>query len=246
MTQQITRPVPEHASHPVSHLPARAAPLPRATPAHVEPCRTAVLTRDELVRRGLLDVLGTYPEIELVPGDQRPESLRRLAEGSQVDLVVLDLPSAEDGSAGIAEVRAVKLANPGLTVVLLARELQDDDVLSAVSGGVDALVSRSSPVEDLLAVMRQVIAGEPALDRHFCSAVVRALRREHTVHGASLTAREREVLSLVALGQRNSVVARTLFISESTVKFHLRNITDKLGATNRAEVVSIALRLGLG
>lgn len=229
MTHQITRPRPEHAPGP---------PTPRA-------CRTAVLARDELVCRGLLDVLGSCPGLELVLGDHRPEALRSLAETRQADVVVLDLAGAEECAAGIAEVRAVKRTNPQLIVVLLARELSDGDVLAAAGSGVDALVSHSSPVEDLLAVVHQVLTGEPALDRHFGSALVRALRTQNEVHGASLTVREREVLGLVALGQRNNVVARTLFISESTVKFHLRNITDKLGATNRAEVVSMAVRLGL-
>lgn len=223
-------------------LPA-ALPVPRAGSGGAR--RTAVLVGDELVRRGLLAVLGAEATLQVLPEPWCPADLRRVAAAGLADVVVLDLTSAGDSGAAILEIRAVKRDQPELRVLLLAHDLSDDDVMSAVCGGVDALVSRRSPVEDLVAVVDQVLAGEPTLDRHFASAVVRALRCQATTRGSTLSSREREVLGLVALGQRNGDVARNLYISESTVKFHLRNITDKLGASSRAEVVSLAVRLGL-
>lgn len=235
-------------------FPGHGRPRPRLLPAtarsatteiHGPLRRTVVLARDELVRRGLLDVLSNEPALRLLIEYGDPKMLHTTAAQSLADLAVVDLATTEECTTGIAEVTAVKSEHPDLAIVLLARDLTDDDLLAAVYAGVNGLVSRSSPVEDLVAVLEVIGRGESALDPHFTSALMRALRSQSEVDHAALTSREREVLRLVSRGHRNGAVARELFISESTVKFHLRNITDKLGAASRAEVVSIAVRLGL-
>ena len=234
---------PAPTAHPLCQPTSSAARLgQRQTP---RPVRTAVLARDEIVQRGLIQLLAGEPSIRVVAHHSDFASLESMLEDQLVDMVVLDLEGDSDDPLGVEDARSLKRLHPRLKIVVLAGGLSDEDVLGAVCGGVDAVVSRSSPGDDLLAVFRQAARGEPALDRRFTAAMVRALRAQGRTSSAALTAREREVVALVALGQRNSAIARSLFITESTVKFHLRNLMEKLGTSSRAELVSIALRLGL-
>ena len=94
-------------------------------------------------------------------------------------------------------------------------------------------------------VVDVVAAGECAMDASSTAAVLRAVRSETENAALVLTAREQEVLALVAAGLPNKTIASQLFVAEATVKFHVRNIMDKLGVHRRVEVVATALRLGL-
>lgn len=220
----------------------------RARPSSTTPARrrrrTILIADDDLTRRGLLETLRAQPLVQVV-GEYRDQlSLDRLLAHDRPDLVILDLSTRR--GPGLTEVCELKHAHPDVDIVVVADEVDETQLLAAVCGGIDGIAARSSPVADLLDVVTRVGAGEPALDRHFSTVVMRALRRQHEIQRTTLTARERELLALVARGYRNPAIATRLFISQSTVKFHLRNVTSKLGAANRAEVEAIARRLGLG
>lgn len=204
---------------------------------------TVVVAHDELLRRGLIDVIAAEPAMRIVCDVADARDVAMLLDDGVVDVLVLDV-DAHDRD-GIAEAIAIKERRPEVAVMILARSLTETDLLGAVRAGIDAIASRTSPIDEVRAVLRRAADGEPALDDICTSALVRAVRRESDSLRTALTGRELEVLALIARGERNADIGRELFISESTVKFHLRNIIDKLGAHSRAEAVALAIRLGL-
>jgi len=137
-----------------------------------------------------------------------------------------------DGIACISELRA---AHPEVTVVALSRMWDAEHVAESLAAGAAAHIPKTTPLDDLAALIRQVLCG---IAVHPPTATAG--------HGTSpLTAREREVLRLASKGMANSEIARELFVTEQTVKFHLSNVYRKLGASNRTEASHRAVRAGI-
>jgi DNA-binding NarL/FixJ family response regulator len=208
-----------------------AAPLARM------PLR--VLTADDhaVVRAGVIAMIANAPDIEIVgeAGDGREAVARFVALRPDVVLMDLRMP-VMDGLTAIAEIRA---ADPHARVLALTMYDGDTDVHRALSAGACGYLLKGVPAAELMDAIRSAAAGRRVLP----GAVARVLA-EHTPR-IELTAREEEVLRLVAKGLRNREIARVIVRTEATVKVHVQNILQKLGVDDRTEAVTVALQRGI-
>ena len=203
--------------------------------------RTATVMSDDLLRHGLLHLLSGIDQCDFV-GDVRHDS--SLVDGLRALRPELLLIYADDAPP-LAEL--LDQLTPRPKVVIVTDSAGDGTkALQFIRAGADALVDRRSSSSDLQTTIARVASGQSALDPHSANALItelRAQRRERdSVCVAGLTRREREVLTLLTDGLDNRTIARDLFVSEATVKFHLHNIMDKFGVRKRSALVSAVLR----
>jgi NarL family two-component system response regulator LiaR len=210
--------------------------------------RVLLIEDHAFTRDGLRVAINFEPDLQVV-GEARSgeEGLELLAE-IQADVVVLDigLPGI-DGIETANRIRALPLspARPSLPriVMLTAHSLQAE-VLAAMSSGANAYCLKSADPELLLVAVRAAAMGGAYLDPQIAHHVLGAIRTPEPA-SSPLTPRETEVLRLIADGQGNKEIARTLTISVSTVKFHIQDILEKLSASDRTQAAVKALRQGL-
>jgi DNA-binding NarL/FixJ family response regulator len=167
------------------------------------------------------------------------------ARDTRPDVIVLDLRMPDGG--GLALLDAVNAEHlPAKTVVLTAA-ISNDEVAQALQKGAAGLVLKESAPEQLIECVRRVYAGERWLDPGAITRVVPQATPDGPVdeRAASLTAREREVVRMIASGLRNRDIGERLSISENTVKVHLHNIYEKLGVEGRMELLLLAQELKL-
>lgn len=185
--------------------------------------------------RGLLDAEPDMRVIDMVTdGAALLESLHRECP----DVVVLDLQMpTHDGFSCLEAIRKMELP---VKVVILSAFGDGETVQSAWEGQADGFALKTDPPRQTIATIRNVAHGQIVFPR----AIRQSISGEHRLPGrlAQLTPRERAVLTLVAEGLTNATIAQHLFIQESTIKFHLQNIFQKLGAANRTEAVQIYYR----
>ena len=198
-----------------------------------------ILTVDDhpLVRAGLVTVLGKQPDMAVVAqaatGHEGIEQFR--VQRPDVTLMDLRLPDM----SGVDTTIAIRSEFPDARIIALTTFEGDVDIQRAFAAGAKGYVLKSMPPKDLVEIIRLVHAGKKRVPPE-----VAALLAEHMAD-ESLTPRELAVLMHVAGGHRNREIARLLQISEDTVKTHLKHITDKLGARDRTEAVTIAVRRGI-
>jgi DNA-binding NarL/FixJ family response regulator len=155
------------------------------------------------------------------------------------DVVVID---EEDGDAVLQRAGEVRAAVPDATIALLASRLDAERLADAAAAGVDAAIAKSAPPATVGMLIREVAAGTVF---HFTRMAPAARDRSADDAAACLTARELEILGLAASGMSNSRIARSLFVTEQTVKFHLSNVYRKLGLSNRTQAAHFAHVHGL-
>lgn len=172
-----------------------------------------------------------------------------LAREHSPDLVMLDI--LMPGMSGLEVVGSIVKASPKTRVVLLTSSESAEDLLSAVKVGAMGYMTKDTPLPRLVAAMRDVLEGgaavSPAMGGKLFSALRDLLRHHGTTVARSpeLTGRELEILTLVGAGKTSREIAEELFISENTVRNHVRNVLDKLGLKSRFEAVTWAQREGL-
>jgi DNA-binding NarL/FixJ family response regulator len=160
--------------------------------------------------------------------------------GSRPDVILMDLRMPElDGVGAIREL--VKQGSPCRVLVLTTYD-SDTDVLAAIEAGATGFLLKDAPRSELLRGVEAAARGEAVLAPVVASKVIAQMRAPAE---ETLSDRELEVLTLVSQGASNQDVAGRLFISEATVKTHLRHIYDKLGANDRASAVAAGYNLGL-
>lgn len=201
-----------------------------------------------LIRKGissLAEKLGDFDVVgEASNGEEALEQARKLLP----DVVVMEiyLPRLD----GIQAATSIKSEFPGIKVVFLTVSENEQDLLEAVRVGADGYILKSVEPHVFFKMLWDVCRGEPAISPVMAGKMMRALARSPTqrppgVPLPALTAREREVLKLVAQGATNREISKALFISENTVKNHLRSILSKLQSKNRAQAASYALQQGI-
>lgn len=191
-----------------------------------------------IVRRGLGAVLEAHADIEVVGEAATAQEALAAARRLHPDVVLLDLQyggGAERGSAVIAPLHAL---SPSPAVLVLTTYDNDQDVTEAMEAGADGYLLKDSEPETILEAVRRAAAGSGTVDP-------RLARRRDQDSPERLTARERDVLALVADGRTNAQIATELFLSQATVKTHLVHVFEKLRVTSRTEAVAAARRLGI-
>lgn len=172
-----------------------------------------------------------------------------LAKEHEPDLVMLDL--LMPGMSGLEIVGTIVKVSPKSRVVLLTASESAEDLLDAVRAGASGYVTKDTPMPRLVSAMHDVLDGGAAVSPAMGGKLFSALRDLLRHNGATstgrtdLTGRELEVLTLVGEGKTSKEIAEELFISENTVRNHVRNILDKLGMKSRFEAVNWAYREGL-
>jgi DNA-binding NarL/FixJ family response regulator len=193
----------------------------------------AVVADSPVVRRGLTDILGASAELRVVGSAPLDEAQRFDAES--VDVIVEDVP--DDTTAEIA------LSRVPAGVPVLALVGRPERTRELVQSGAQGALRRDASGESLMAASVAVAAGLYAFDRDTVAPLL--TRSVPTPDAGTLSAREREVLELVASGLSNRAIGEALGVTEHTVKFHVRSLLDKLGADTRADAVARAARRGL-
>lgn len=204
-----------------------------------------ILTDDHpIVRAGLAALLsasGIDVMAEAADGEEAIAHVKRLmAEGRTPDLVLMDLQmgAGMDGVSATSAIRAI----PGAPKVLILTTYDTDaDILRAVEAGASGYLLKDAAPADLVEAVHRAARGETVL----APVVAARLMNRMTQPGPTLTARELDVLRLVAAGEPNRAIAKSLFVSEATVKTHLVHINEKLGTSSRSQAVARAREVGL-
>ena len=205
--------------------------------------RIAIADDHPVVREGLVAMLETEPDFEVVGTAATGAEAAALVARVDPDVMLLDLELPELDGVGVLR----RLAAEGARVRVIVFTVFDTDerIIAAVEAGAPGYLLKGAPRGELFAAVRTVAAGGSLLAPVASSAVLRRVRGEAPTGGPSLTPREREVLQGLARGLGNKQIAARLGVSERTVKFHVSSLFEKLGAGNRTEAVTIAARAGL-
>lgn len=207
--------------------------------------RIVIVDDHTIVREGLKSVLELESDVLVVGEAATSEAALRAVAEQRPDVVLLDLKLSEDRPAeGLDLCAEIARAFPEVGVVILTTFHDQGLVLDALRRGARGYVLKDVDVVDLVKIIRAVHRGESGFDGRSAALVVRSLTGEEPAR-LKLTPREVEIVRLLARGFTNREIGKASFISESTVKFHLRNIMGKLGVHRRTELVYAATRLGL-
>ena len=203
--------------------------------------RIVVVDDHAVVRHGLTAMLASAKDLEVVGAAANGTDALCEVQRTFPDVVLLDLQMpGMNGLDVLARLR--DLASPPHVIVLTVHD-DDDLVLGAVRGGADGFVLKNATKEDLLSAIRNVAEG----GQRFDDVVVRAFLKEQSREEDArlLTSREIDILKLVASGHSNREIAAALILSLGTVKTHLDDVYRKLGVSDRAHAVAVAMRRGL-
>nr|WP_107910449.1 response regulator transcription factor [Streptomyces chartreusis] len=200
------------------------------------PVRILVCDDHAVVRAGLLALLDSAPDIEVVGEAGTGEEALALAAKLSPDVVLMDLQLGE-GIDGVEATRRLT-SSPGARthVLVLTTYDTDADITRAIEAGATGYLLKAERPDELFAAIHAAAEGRTALSAPIAGRVMASLRRPRP----TLTDRERDILAQLARGIGNRDIARALFISEATVKTHLRRIYDKLGVDTRAGAVAVA------
>jgi len=201
-----------------------------------------VLLADDhpVVRAGLRGMLAAEPGIE-VAGEAAsgPEAVAQAGAGAY-DVILMDLRMP--GGDGVAATAQIIASSPGARILILTTYETDADILRAVEAGATGYLLKDATPAELAAAVRAAARGETVLAPSVAGRLVTHVRRPPR---ESLSARETEVLALVAWGRTNAEIGRALYISEATVKTHLLRAFGKLGVSGRTAAVTTAIERGL-
>ena len=201
--------------------------------------RITVLSVDDhpLLREGIATIINSQSDMSLVAaasnGDEAIEAFRTLRPN--VTLMDLSLPDR----SGIEVMIAIRAEFPGARIIMLTTFEGDVEIQRALQAGAHSYLLKSMPPKQMVEAIRQVHAGKKCVSPEIAVALAEHLSDE------SLSEREVDVLRHVAEGDRNRDIAERLFITEETVKVHLKHIMGKLAASDRTQAVAIGVRRGI-
>jgi two-component system NarL family response regulator len=203
-----------------------------------------------LFRRGLEMVLEAEPDIELVGEASDGEEAVEKAGESLPEVILMDIRMPR--TSGIEACRALKELVPSTKIVMLTISDEEEDLFEAIRAGASGYLLKDIPLDEVADTVRAVNGGQslinPSMAGKLLTEFATLARRDdddsrpQQVPAPKLTDREMQVLKLVARGMNNRDIAKELFISENTVKNHVRNILEKLQIHSRMEAVMVAVR----
>jgi DNA-binding NarL/FixJ family response regulator len=209
-----------------------------------EEANIRVLVADDhpVLREGLVAVLGTQLDFDVVGEAADGSETVRLAETLQPDVILLDLEMP--GTNGVAALERLRDAGSDSRAIVFTAYDTDERILGALRAGARGYLLKGASRKEIFDAIRTVHAGGSLLEPGVTDRLLDHVR-EGREQPEALTPRELEVLGLIAQGLHNSEIAARLFVTERTVKFHVSSILAKLGADNRTEAVALAARRGL-
>jgi DNA-binding NarL/FixJ family response regulator len=216
--------------------------------------RVLVADDQRLVRDGLAMVLGLLPDVELVGTAADGREVVELAARHRPDVVLMDLrmPNVD----GVEATRLIRSQLPDIQVIILTTYADDDSIFAALEAGARGYLTKDAGAEEIARAIDRVTRGDAMLDPAVQARLIDTFhagprpgpRPSSPVRGRlpdGLTAREGEVLTLIADGLSNSEIAEALFVSEATVKTHINRLFTKTAVRDRAQAVAYAYRHGL-
>jgi DNA-binding NarL/FixJ family response regulator len=213
-----------------------------------DPIRVLIVDDHKVVRQGLVGFLATEPDIEVVgdaaDGSEALAHLVKLAADDLPDVVLMDLHMQPMGGAeATAELRS---RYSQIEVVVLTSFVEEGDVHAALTAGASGYVLKDADADEVAGAIRDAHQGELHLDSAVAKRLMASMRtRTDEDPDAELTAREREILQMVAAGKANKQIAAELVISERTARTHVSNILRKLSLSSRTQAALWAVREGL-
>jgi DNA-binding NarL/FixJ family response regulator len=207
-----------------------------------EDAKIRILVADDhpMLREGLVAVLGTQRDFEVVGEAGDGVEVARLARRLEPDVILLDLEMP--GTDGVAALQALQQEGSRARAVVFTAYDNDERILGALRAGARGYLLKGAARAEIFSAIRAVHAGGSMLQP---AVTGRLLRRLDEPDADELTPRETEVLTLLAQGLPNREISARLYITERTVKFHVGSILGKLGVTNRTEAVTVAAQRGL-
>jgi DNA-binding NarL/FixJ family response regulator len=205
--------------------------------------RIVVVDDHALFRAGLVSLLTTIPEFEIVGEAGNGREALFIVEELKPDVVLLDVNMPVMGGVEMVEALQEKQQ---LRILMLTISRHDEDLFGAIAAGADGYLLKDAEPEELRQAINHVAEGRSVLSPEVTGRVLKAVSSSQGIPPEiGLSKREMDVLRCLAKGMTSAQVASDLFISEKTVKTHVRHILEKLEAANRAEAVSRAIQLGI-
>ncbi|UCD99332.1 MAG: response regulator transcription factor [Chloroflexota bacterium] len=209
----------------------------------VKKVRIIVVDDHALFRAGLVSLLTSIPEFEIVGEAGDGEEALAVIAKEKPDVVLLDVNMPVMGGVEMVETLQ-DLDQP--RVLMLTISKHDEDLFGAIAAGADGYLLKDSEPDELRRAINLVAEGKSVLSPEVTSRVLKAVSSSKGLPpDVALSKRELEVLQCLAKGMTSALIAQALYISENTVKTHVRHILEKLEASNRAEAVSRAIQLGI-
>ena len=201
--------------------------------------RIRILCVDDhpLLRQGIAIVIKSQPDMQMVAEASNSQEAIQQFRRHHPDVTLMDLRLPD--KSGIETLIAIRAEFPEARIIMLTTFEGDVEIQRALAAGARGYMLKSMPPKELLEAIREVHAGKKRIP-----AYIVAQLSEH-IGDEALTERETEVLQQVAGGNRNRDIAEKLFITEETVKVHLKHIMEKLGASDRTQAVAIGIRRGI-
>jgi DNA-binding NarL/FixJ family response regulator len=190
-----------------------------------------------LLREGIAAVINSQQDMQVIADASSAQDALQQFRKHRPDVTLMDLRLPD--KSGIDTMIAIRTEFPEARVIILTTFEGDVEIQRALEAGARAYLLKSMPPKELLEVIRQVHAGKKRVPPQLAAQLAEHMSDE------ALTTREIEVLSQIAEGNRNRDIGEKLFITEETVKVHIKHIMEKLGASDRTQAVAIAIRRGI-
>jgi two-component system, NarL family, response regulator DevR len=214
----------------------------------VNEIRVAIIDDHAIVRQGLRAMIDKEPDLRVVGEAPSARMALPMLDQARPRVVLLDLRLDEgSGCEGLSLCNTITQRYQDIRVLVLTSAADEWLILDSIKQGAKGFVLKDVDLTELIRAIRAVHRGESAFDSRSASVVVRWMhgnQRPGTT-ASDITPREREILALLARGLSNVAIGQRLYISAATVKFHVGNVMQKLGARRRAEAVYAASKLGL-
>ncbi|QJY50609.1 response regulator transcription factor [Pseudonocardia broussonetiae] len=223
-----------------------------APPTARRTARLLLVDSEAIVRFGLRQLVAPDPELAVVGEAASPRDALVVADRCPPDLVILDVDLGRGDSAGVDLARMLLERHRGARILVLTGNRDREVMMRTVRLGVHGYLRKGAETADILRAIHALLRGESVFDSRprGAEASVDVVRDDdrpavRQLGGAMLTDRENQVLRLLAVGMSNREIGARLLISEATVKFHVRNLRDKLEVRRRTEIVYTATRQGI-